>query len=90
MKQAKQEAQAEIEKYREVNNLINIKIGVFNSKEREKRFREFEENYLGTRDDIAAQIKRETEEDLQNMSRNVASNKQQVYIQQINKTHYFR
>ena len=79
LKQAKQEAQAEIEKYREVypshkkSNFICFKL-----KEREKRFREFEENYLGTRDDIAAQIKRETEEDLQNMSRNVAANKQQV------------
>ena len=65
LKQAKQEAQAEIEKYRE---------------EREKRFREFEENYLGTRDDIAAQIKRETEEALADMGKGVAANKQQVIV----------
>lgn len=65
LKQAKQEAQAEIEKYRE---------------EREKRFREFEENYLGTRDDIAAQIKRETEETLEGMNRSVTTNKQQVIV----------
>lgn len=46
--------------------------------EREQRFREFEHNYLGTRDDIEQQIKRETEEMLETMTQNVASNKQQV------------
>ncbi|CAK5089589.1 unnamed protein product [Meloidogyne enterolobii] len=65
LKQAKQEAQAEIDKYRE---------------EREKRFKEFEHNYLGARDDIAAQIKRETDETLSEMTRSVAANKQQVIV----------
>ncbi|KAL3073177.1 hypothetical protein niasHS_002788 [Heterodera schachtii] len=65
LKQAKQEAQAEIDQYRH---------------EREQRFREFEQNYLGTRDDIEAQIKQETEANLKAMDSNVAKNKQQVIV----------
>jgi|UniRef100_A0AC35G332 V-type H+-transporting ATPase subunit G len=65
LRQAKQEAQAEIEKYRQ---------------ERERQFKEYEQQYLGTKEDIEASIRKETENSLNEMQRNVASNKQQVII----------
>jgi len=66
-KQAKDEAQAEIEKYRQ---------------ERERQFKDFEHKFLGSRDDIAARIDKETVEQLQSMQKSVHANKEKV-IQQL-------
>jgi V-type H+-transporting ATPase subunit G len=80
LKQAKQEAQAEVEKYRQVSS-INVKIHhsiLF--QERERQFKEYEQQYLGTKEDIEAGIVRETEAELASMQKNVASNKQQVIV----------
>ncbi|CAJ0946600.1 unnamed protein product, partial [Mesorhabditis belari] len=65
LKQAKQEAQQEVEKYRQ---------------ERENEFKAFEQKYLGTKEDIEAQIRRDTEAEIDNMKRTVAQNKQQVIV----------
>jgi len=65
LKQAKQEAQAEVEKYR---------------LEREHQFKEYEQQYLGTKEDIEAGIVRETEAELESMKKNVSANKQQVIV----------
>uniref|UniRef100_A0A1I7ZCQ3 V-type proton ATPase subunit G n=1 Tax=Steinernema glaseri TaxID=37863 RepID=A0A1I7ZCQ3_9BILA len=65
LKQAKQEAQAEIEKYRQ---------------EREHQFKEYEQKYLGTKGDIEAKIREDTNEQLEAMQRSVAQNKQAVIV----------
>uniref|UniRef100_A0A915DXT4 V-type proton ATPase subunit G n=1 Tax=Ditylenchus dipsaci TaxID=166011 RepID=A0A915DXT4_9BILA len=62
---AKQEAQAEIEKYRQ---------------EREKHFKDYEQQYLGTKEDIEQGIKKETETSLMHMQQNVAAHKQEVIV----------
>ncbi|PIO76818.1 V-type ATPase, G subunit [Teladorsagia circumcincta] len=65
MKQAKQEAQAEVEKYRQ---------------EREREFKQYEQTYLGTKEDTESKIRRDTENEIEAMKRNVAANKQQVIV----------
>ncbi|CAJ0577605.1 unnamed protein product, partial [Mesorhabditis spiculigera] len=65
LKQAKQEAQQEVEKYRQ---------------ERETEFKGFEQKYLGTKEDIEAQIRKDTEAEIDNMKRTVQQNKQQVIV----------
>lgn len=63
MKQAKEEAQEEIEKYR---------------KERERQFREFEAKHMGSREDVAAKIDQDTKQRIDDMNRAVASHKEPV------------
>ncbi|VDM66617.1 unnamed protein product [Strongylus vulgaris] len=58
MKQAKQEAQAEVEKYRQ--------------------FKQYEQTYLGTKEDIESKIRRDTENEIEAMKKNVLAHKQQV------------
>ncbi|KAI6198781.1 V-type proton ATPase subunit G [Aphelenchoides besseyi] len=48
--------------------------------DRERQFKEYEQQYLGTKEDIESGIIRETEAELQSMQRNVAQNKQQVIV----------
>nr|CAH0113751.1 unnamed protein product [Daphnia galeata] len=67
LKQAKEEAQSEIEAYR---------------LEREKQFKEFESKHLGSRDDVAAKIDKDMKMKLDVINRCMASNKELV-IQQI-------
>jgi len=63
LKQAKEEAQAEVDKYRS---------------ERENQFREYERKHLGTKEDIAARIEKETVAQLEQMQRNIQMNKDKV------------
>lgn len=78
LKQAKQEAQSEIEKYRQVNIFfLTILINYF-LQERETHFKDYEQQYLGTKEDIEQSICQETEINLKKMQSNVAANKQQV------------
>jgi len=63
LKQAKEEAQAEIDKYRQ---------------ERESQFKGYEQKHLGSKEDIAARIDQETRTHLEQMQRNVATNKDKV------------
>ncbi|XP_060525286.1 V-type proton ATPase subunit G-like [Cylas formicarius] len=63
IKQARDEAQAEIEVYRA---------------ERERQFREYEAKYMGSKEDIAAKIDKETEVFLQNLEKMVIDNKEKV------------
>ena len=63
LKQAKEEAQEEIEKYR---------------LEREKQFKEFEDKYMGSKEDVAARIDKDTKAKIEEMNKQVASNKSQV------------
>lgn len=63
LKQAKEEAQAEIEKYR---------------LERETQFKDHEQKYVGSRDDIVAKIESDTKARIEGMSRSVQTNKEQV------------
>ncbi|KJH45417.1 V-type ATPase, G subunit [Dictyocaulus viviparus] len=65
MKQAKQEAQAEVEKYRQ---------------EREREFKQYEQTYLGTKEDIESKIRRDTENEIEEMRKSVATNKQLVIV----------
>lgn len=65
MKQAKEEAQEEIEKYR---------------KERERQFREFEAKHMGSREDVAAKIDQDTKQRIEDMNRAVASHKEPVSL----------
>ncbi|KAK4007615.1 V-type proton ATPase subunit G [Daphnia magna] len=67
LKQAKEEAQSEIEAYR---------------LEREKQFKDFESKHLGSRDDVAAKIDKDMKMKLDIINRCMASNKELV-IQQI-------
>uniref|UniRef100_A0A914CEI5 Uncharacterized protein n=1 Tax=Acrobeloides nanus TaxID=290746 RepID=A0A914CEI5_9BILA len=48
--------------------------------EKERAFKEYEQQYLGTKEDIEQQIRRETEVQLTEMQRNVAQHKQQVIL----------
>ncbi|KAI6219101.1 V-type proton ATPase subunit G [Aphelenchoides besseyi] len=50
------------------------------AEDRERQFKEYEQQYLGTKEDIESGIIRETEAELQSMQRNVAQNKQQVIV----------
>ncbi|KAK0408737.1 hypothetical protein QR680_004127 [Steinernema hermaphroditum] len=63
LKQAKQEAQAEIESYRQ---------------EREKSFKEHEQKSLGSKGDIEAKIREDTNAQLEAMTNSVSENKQAV------------
>lgn len=60
LKQAKEEAQDEIEKYR---------------KERERQFREFEAKHMGSRENVAARIEQDTKLRIDEMNRAVVSQK---------------
>ena len=59
--------------------LLNY-VSIYIFKERERAFKEYEQQYLGTKEDIESQIRRETENTLSEMQRSVAANKQQVII----------
>lgn len=61
IKQAREEAQAEIGKYRQ---------------EREKQFKEYEAKYMGSREDVAARINKNTEAHLTQLEKEVAANKE--------------
>jgi len=63
LKQAKEEAQTEIEKYKA---------------EREKAFKDNETKNVGSKDDIAAKIEADTKVKIEAMNRSVASNKEVV------------
>lgn len=63
LKQAKEEAQADIERFRA---------------ERERGFREYEQKHMGSRDDVATRIDAETRLKIEAMSKNVSSNKDKV------------
>ncbi|KAF7274479.1 V-type proton ATPase subunit G-like [Rhynchophorus ferrugineus] len=63
IKQARDEAQAEIEAYRN---------------ERERQFREYETRHMGSKEDVAAKIDKDTEVYLRSMDKLVADNKDQV------------
>lgn len=79
LKQAKQEAQAEVEKYRQASYFRNCFPNT-NFQERDHQFKEYEQQYLGTKEDIEAGILRETEAELASMKHNVAENKQKVIV----------
>merc|ERR1712080_373906 len=63
LKQAKEEAQAEIEKYKS---------------ERERDFKNNEAKHIGSKDDIAAKIEADTKVKIEAMNRSVATNKDAV------------
>lgn len=63
LKQAKEEAQDEIEKYR---------------KERERQFREFEAKHMGSKEDVAAKIDADTKLRIAEMNRLVQGQKEAV------------
>lgn len=63
MKQAKEEAQDEIEKYR---------------KDRERQFREFEAKHMGSREDVAAKIEQDTKIRIDEMNKAILSQKEPV------------
>jgi len=63
LKQAKEEAQAEIEKFRD---------------DKEKAFKEYENQHLGSRDNIAAKIDIETRKRVEAMNQRVDVNREQV------------
>ncbi|CAG0892626.1 unnamed protein product, partial [Cyprideis torosa] len=63
LKQAKEEAQAEIEQYRQ---------------ERERQFKEYESKHMGTRTDIAARIDSDTKSKIIAMNDNVNNNREEV------------
>lgn len=65
LKQAKEEAQEEIEKYR---------------KERERLFREFEAKHMGSREDVASKIEVDTKRRIEEMTKAVQSQKEPVSI----------
>lgn len=65
IKQAREEAAAEIEAYRN---------------ERERQFREYEARYMGSREDVAAKIDKDTEQLLKNLDKSVKDNKDNVRL----------
>lgn len=67
IKQARDEAQAEIERYRQ---------------DGERQFREFEAKHMGCREDVAARIDKNTEIYMVQMAQEVANNKEKVGKQQ--------
>lgn len=73
IKQAREEAQAEIANYR---------------KERERIFREYEARYMGSKEDIAAKIDKDTEQLIKDIEDDVKNNKEKVMYVHL-KTIYF-
>lgn len=69
IKQARDEAQAEIEKYRQ---------------EREKQFKEFEAKHLGSREDVAAKIDKNTQIHLDKIAEDAVANKDKVLEELLN------
>jgi V-type H+-transporting ATPase subunit G len=65
LKQAKEEAQDEIEKYR---------------KERERQFRDFEAKHMGSKEGVAAKIDADTRQRIDDMNKAVASQKDPVSV----------
>ncbi|KAJ8974043.1 hypothetical protein NQ317_008984 [Molorchus minor] len=65
IKQAREEAAAEIEAYR---------------KERDRLFKEYEARYMGSREDVAAKIDKDTEVHFVQMEENVKNNKDLVSV----------
>lgn len=63
MKQARDEAQTDIEAYR---------------RERERQFREYEAIHMGSKEDVAAKIDKDTELLLKNMEKIMEENKEKV------------
>lgn len=63
IKQARDEAQADVERYRQ---------------ERERQFKEYEAKYMGSREDVAAKIDKNTEVYITQMLQEVANNKEKV------------
>lgn len=63
LKQAKDEAQAEVEKYRH---------------DHDRQFKEYEAKHLGSRDDIAQRIDTETKQHLDSMQQSVNVHKEKV------------
>lgn len=63
MKQARDEAQTDIEAYR---------------RERERQFREYEAKHMGSKEDVAAKIDKDTELLLKNMEKVLEDNKEKV------------
>ncbi|XP_066254954.1 V-type proton ATPase subunit G-like [Euwallacea similis] len=63
IKQARDEAQADIEAYR---------------RERERQFREYEARHMGSKEDVAAKIDKDTEVLLNNMEKVLEENKDKV------------
>ncbi|MCP6198827.1 V-type ATPase subunit G, partial [Klebsiella pneumoniae] len=63
LKQAKEEAQDEVEKYRQ---------------ERERQFKEFEAKHMGTREGVAAKIDAETKVKIEEMNKMVQTLKEAV------------
>jgi len=69
LKQAKEEAQAEIEKYK---------------KGRDQEFKEYEFRYIGSKDDIIAKIDNDTKNQIDAMNRSMVANKDPVINALIN------
>lgn len=65
MKQAKEEAQDEIEKYR---------------KERERQFRDFEAKHMGSKEGVAAKIETDTKQRIEDMNKAIVAQKIPVSI----------
>lgn len=63
LKQAKDEATAEIERFKQ---------------EREKAFRDYESKHMGSRDDVATKIDQDLQVKLESMKKSVATNKGKV------------
>ncbi|KAI1301615.1 putative V-type proton ATPase subunit G [Halotydeus destructor] len=63
LKQAKDEAVAEIERFKA---------------EREKTFRDYEQEHMGSRDDIASRIEADTRDKIEGMTKSLATNKETV------------
>ncbi|KAG8311832.1 hypothetical protein J6590_035916 [Homalodisca vitripennis] len=74
LKQAKEEAQEEIEKYRQ---------------EREKQFKEFEAKHMGSREDVAARIEADTKVKIEEMNRAVTLHKEAEKKTEINQVSFF-
>lgn len=63
IKQAREEAQAEIERYRQ---------------ERDRLFKEYEAKYMGSKEDVAARIDKKAQILIQDLHKEVENNKEQV------------
>lgn len=63
LKQAKEEAQDEIEKYR---------------KERERQFSDFEAKHMGSREGVAAKIEEDTKHRINDMNKSIMAQKEPV------------
>lgn len=69
LKQAKDEATDEIEKYRS---------------ERERQFKEFEAKHMGSREGVAAKIEVDTKARIEEMNRAIVVEKESVIVQVLN------